>query len=215
MRNRLICYLTVICFLALSPLAGTAKSADKAKKSAKSTAKAQASEKNKKIKAPAKTTHATKTKKKKAQPKTDPKATRPAPDEADFFVNLTMKKLVTFEDGCRGLRTIQTGAYPTETFNKLLTEMKKDKTARKGWKATPDKPLTFGRCAYMLCRMLKIRGGITMIVFGTSERYGLRECVHLHLMPTGAGNHHLTGADFLAILSRAQAYKETGNALLQ
>lgn len=42
-----------------------------------------------------------------------------------------------------------------------------------------------GRCAVMVTRALKIKGGIFMHLFPKSERYAFKELVHMGIMPSG------------------------------
>jgi hypothetical protein len=119
------------------------------------------------------------------------------------------KGTATFEDGCRGIAALLKLPEASDPFDKLLEVLRKEKLVSKRWKAEPDASLTWGRISYMLCRALKIRGGLIMTLTGTTERYAFRECVAKGLMPRGSKGRYLSGADLMAILYRAEIYIKT------
>jgi hypothetical protein len=52
-----------------------------------------------------------------------------------------------------------------------------------------------------------------MIVFGNSERYATRECLHLGILMPGAQSRYVKGGELLGILARAQVFRKTGKAV--
>lgn len=119
------------------------------------------------------------------------------------------KGVATFEDGCRGIAAFLQLPVATDTFEKLLEELRNRKLVSKRWKPDHDAKLTWGRISYMLCRTLKVRGGLVMTLTGTTERYAFRECMDNGLMPRGFKQRYLSGADLMAVLYRAEVYTKT------
>jgi len=74
------------------------------------------------------------------------------------------------------------------------------------WRCASDSPATKARLAYMVCRVAKIKGGLTIRLFGLSQRYALRECVYLKIVLPGAEYKPVSGREVLAILKRAEDY---------
>lgn len=58
----------------------------------------------------------------------------------------------------------------------------------------------------MIVKILKIKGGITMRIFGPSERYALKELAFMNMMDGGMTGRYVTGRELIAILSRADEY---------
>ena len=83
------------------------------------------------------------------------------------------------------------------------------KIARSGWPTAADAPLTKGRLAYMVCQALGIKGGVTMRLFGPSQRYCLAECQYLELMTGGADYEHVTGGELVSVIDRADQYRQS------
>lgn len=126
--------------------------------------------------------------------------------QTDFLRGLPDKGVATFEDGCRGIAALLKISLPDPAFEKLAQELQDRKIIRKGWQEKPDAPLTWGKISYMLCRALKIRGGLIMTVVGPTERYAYRECIDKGLMPMGHKAKFLTGAELMAILYKGEVY---------
>ncbi len=59
-----------------------------------------------------------------------------------------------------------------------------------------------------VCKALGIRGGLTMRIFGISERYGFRECTYLGLVPGGSQWDKVSGSELVGILAHAADYRE-------
>ena len=126
--------------------------------------------------------------------------------QASFLRDLPDKGVATFEDGCRGIVALLKISLPDPAFEKVAKELLDRKIIRKDWAEKPATPLAWGRISYMVCRTLKIRGGLTMTIIGPTERYAYRECIDKGLMPMGHKAKYLTGADLMAILYKAEIY---------
>jgi hypothetical protein len=60
----------------------------------------------------------------------------------------------------------------------------------------------------MVCRALGVKGGLTMRIFGPSERYCLRECQYLELMASGGCTYQdCRGGELVSVIDRADRYK--------
>ena len=78
-------------------------------------------------------------------------------------------------------------------------------------------PLRKGLFAYMLYSALDVKGGITLSLFGVSERYALKELVYQGILSSGNVKDILSGdelvtttmraADFIAKKNRAKREK--------
>lgn len=76
------------------------------------------------------------------------------------------------------------------------------------WDYAPESKVTKGMVASIIARALKIRGGLTMMIVGATQRYALRECVNLKIIQDGPKMKYVTGDELLAILSRSLTYKK-------
>jgi len=120
-----------------------------------------------------------------------------------FLREIAGKEEITLGDGCRAIYYFVGGDENERNMDRIFAE----KYIKKSYRRKADRRLTRGQCAYMLCKALGIRGGLTMTVVGTSERYALRECIFLELMPDVNQGKYVTGLELLGVLSRAEKYR--------
>lgn len=67
-------------------------------------------------------------------------------------------------------------------------------------------PLRKGLAAYMFYQTLEIKGGLILKLFGTNERYALKELVHEGIMSPGSTNDIVTGEELLMLVTRGGEY---------
>ncbi len=131
-----------------------------------------------------------------------------APASADpaFFRTLLDKKKATVSDAARVMVILHTKNRNPATFQQDLQTLRQAGIVPKRWKWTADKPVTCGEVAYMLCKVLGIKGGLTMRVTGITQRYAFRECSFRKLIPPTHQSKHLTGEELVAITAKAERY---------
>ncbi|MCK5504751.1 MAG: hypothetical protein KAJ10_06290 [Thermodesulfovibrionia bacterium] len=71
---------------------------------------------------------------------------------------------------------------------------------------SPREPLRKGLFAYMLYKALDVKGGITLSLFGVSERYALKELVYQGILASGNENDILTGEELVSTTMRAAEF---------
>jgi hypothetical protein len=124
------------------------------------------------------------------------------------------KQAVTFHDGLQGVILLCVGRRPDMSYNACLKFMTEKQAVPPEWSTTyaADSPLTRGMLAYMLVRGLGVTGGVTLQIFGTSQRYALRECNKLEIIEKGSQFSTVSGREFLSILRKADEYAKTSLA---
>ncbi len=149
----------------------------------------------------------------------------------NVYRDLTEKGVATYEDGCRAISYFVDVPADTMTFDKLVLKLKEKGIIGKRWKYKAEKPVTRGIMAYMVCRVLNIKGGLTMRTIdttkrftrlicsklgikddfglpdiGMSKRYAYLELQNMGLVPIGHKKTFLTGHDLLALMYRVEQY---------
>lgn len=69
-----------------------------------------------------------------------------------------------------------------------------------------DKPLSKGVAAYMFVKVLDIKGGITLRIFGINQRYAFKELVHEEIMFPGNTYDIVSGQELILLLTQAADY---------
>jgi hypothetical protein len=149
----------------------------------------------------------------------------------NVYRDLVDKGVATYEDGCRAISCFTDVDEKNLTFDELVSELREKGIIGKRWKYKAEKPVTRGIMAYMGCRVLNIKGGLTMRTIditkrftrlicsklgikgdfglpdiGISKRYAYLELQNMGLVPTGHKKTFLTGHDLLALMYRIEQY---------
>ena len=126
-----------------------------------------------------------------------------------FYRILATKPNATFEDAVHAFYNLALNTEAGKTsFVEQAQALIDMKIIRSKWTGKRKARLTRGRVAYMICRTCGIRGGLTMTIFGPSERYAFRECRYLRVWTGGSQRDYLTGGELLGVLKWAADYLE-------
>jgi len=134
-------------------------------------------------------------------------ADTPAETDARFFMLLSYKDVATMGDGYQAMAMLVRHEGTLTDPAKCRDLLRERKVARASWGDDLAAPLPKGRLAYMVCQALGIKGGLTMRLFGPSERYCLFECKYLELMAGGAQYQHCAGGELVSVIDRADQYQ--------
>jgi len=122
-----------------------------------------------------------------------------------FYRVLLSKPNATRQDGARCVYAL-IGGDPSAPFEDVLQGLSAKDAFKDEWARSVDESLTKCELAYMICKALDIKGGLTMRIFGVWPGYALRELVFMKIMARGAGGKYVSGGELLAVLSRAENY---------
>jgi hypothetical protein len=138
-------------------------------------------------------------------------ASGPGRDSAELAYALANKTWCSNDDAASLILLLADGqdAYPD--FDRRRAALASQGIMTAAWNLRADEPVTKGTLAYMLCRTLKIEGGL-MYRLAPCRRYAYREVVYQGLMMRGGEDEPLTGPEVVGIMSRAGQLK-AGQAL--
>ncbi|MBN2581842.1 MAG: hypothetical protein JXL80_02160 [Planctomycetes bacterium] len=136
------------------------------------------------------------------------RAETPGETDAEFFMTLSYKQVAMMDDACKAVALLVRGQFDMKDAAACRDFLVERKIARSSWPTAADAPLTKGRLAYMVCQALGIKGGVTMRLFGPSQRYCLAECEYLELITGGADYEHVTGGELVSVIDRADQYRQ-------
>lgn len=145
-----------------------------------------------------------------------PAAAPGAGSDAQFFSELGYKDAATAADAARAMTILVSEGRQSGGDFVADKQYLRDEGITSGWLegATAAKPIDKGHLAALVCRALKIKGGLWMRLFGPLPRYALRECIYLDLMVRGAEYEHVTGGELVGVIDRADRFrlKKAGRA---
>ena len=111
-----------------------------------------------------------------------------------------------------GRLSLSKGEHSDAAFADVQKDLVSGGAADADWGFEESTIVTKGTLAYMLCKTLGIRGGVTTTIFGMSRRYAFRECVYLGLLSGRTDMEYVMGRELIDALADAEVYKERGNA---
>jgi len=135
----------------------------------------------------------------------------PADDGSPGYLDrISGLKDVSENDAMRGFLMILDGEDAAEDFQHRVEALKERGIVGANWSFDADRPLTKGRLAYMAYQASNVGGGVILTLTGPSQRYCLRELQYQGIMAQGLPNTQVTGMEFVAVLTRTDTYRRTG-----
>lgn len=131
-------------------------------------------------------------------------------NSATFLDRISSVPRVTENDAMRGTLMLLDGQDNFETFEQRVKSLADRNIVARSWNFQADRPITKGRLAYMVYQSCGMQGGIMLSMTGPTQRYCLKELQYKQMMVQGSGLTPVTGMEFIAILTRADTFRQTG-----
>lgn len=132
--------------------------------------------------------------------------------EVDSFLHehLPAQAMVTVAEAYRAMLLLADGDEQCNDFAARQAALEERGIARPAWGLRREACIDRGSVAYMVCRILQIRGGLNLNLLGGlgigDRRYAVRELVYLDLMPPGAAYRYMTGGELAEVMLEADRY---------
>jgi hypothetical protein len=136
-----------------------------------------------------------------------------AAQELDFLDALLTQVVVTNDDALHGLITFADGADLSSTYEGRVEIAKGKRWIPADWSRPADESAQVGWMAVAACRVLEIKGGLTMRLTGPTPRYATKELVFMDALPLRTENQSLSGKEFVDFLNRLNRFQRGGRAL--
>ncbi len=132
--------------------------------------------------------------------------------DIDTFLHehLQAQPMVTVAEAYRAMLLLADGQEEYTDFESRRAALEARGIIRRAWDLQREACIDRGSVAYMVCRILQIRGGVNARILGRlgmgDRRYAARELVYLDMMPAGASYRYLTGGELVDLLAEADRY---------
>jgi len=136
-----------------------------------------------------------------------------AAQELDFLDALLGQVVVTNDDALHGLITFADGTDLSTTYEGRVEIAKGKGWIPADWRRPADESAQVGWMAVAACRVLDIKGGLTMRLTGPTPRYATKELVFMDVLPLRTENQSLSGKEFVDFLNRLNRFQQGGRAL--
>jgi len=127
-----------------------------------------------------------------------------------FLDRIASQQSVCENDAMRGILMLLDGKDAAADFKDRVQRLRARNIIGADWDFDANRPVTRGRLAIMIHKAAGTPGGIILTLAGPSERYCLREMQYRGFIGPGAFYSPVTGSEYVAVISRADAYRRTG-----
>lgn len=130
---------------------------------------------------------------------------------ADLFLHehLQSQPMVTTAEAYRAMVMLAEGQDEISSFAGREEYLLANKIIRPEWKLQHDQVVDRGTVAYMVLKVLGLRGGVNFNTMGRlgigDRRYALRELIYRDVMANGPPYRFISGAELVDVLGRADA----------
>lgn len=125
-----------------------------------------------------------------------------ASQELEFIDALNEQVVVTNDDALHGLIVFADGADLSPDYESRVRIARDKGWLHRTWKSPGDESATIGWMAVAGCKIVNVKGGLTMRLLGPTPRYATRELVFMGVLPMRTDNQSLSGAEFVDYLNR-------------
>lgn len=131
-----------------------------------------------------------------------------APIDIVYFAELLPRRVAFRYDACKAFVVLMKVENQYIDLNSQIVFLKEKSFLPKKFRSEfdPMKPLRKGLAAYMFCKALNIKGGISLRLFGMNERYAVQEVAFEGIMPSGNVNDIVSGQELVSALMQAANY---------
>lgn len=132
-------------------------------------------------------------------------------DDDAFLGHLADVSLVSVEEAFRAMVILSEGEDAHQTFAQRQAWLEGRDIVRTAWGLEQGNYIDQGSVAFMVCKILRIRGGLSRVVFGSwglgDRRYAHRELVSRELLGTrGPDYAPMTGGELVHLLGLADEF---------
>ena len=137
-------------------------------------------------------------------------------DDDTFLASLADQALVTVDQCYRAMVILADGEDAFGSFDERRASLEGRGIARAAWGLKPGGNIDKGSAAFMVCRILQVKGGLNRILFGSwglgDRRFAYSELVYRNLIRVpGVDYQPITGGELVALLGVADEYmSDTG-----
>lgn len=130
--------------------------------------------------------------------------------EVFLHEHLQHEPAVTVTEAYRAIIMLSEGDDRFGSFGEREAWLLEHQIVRPEWRLQRANCIDRGSVAYMILRVLKIRGGVNMRILGRAgigdRRYAVRELVYRDIMPESPPYRFLTGSELVDVVARADDY---------
>ena len=133
--------------------------------------------------------------------------------ELDFLDALEKQMVVTNDDALHGLIVFADGTDLSSTYEGRIAVARQKQWVGSGWNPPADESAQIGWMSVAACRIVGIKGGLTMRLLGPIPRYATKDLVFMDVIPLRTETQSLSGREFVDFINRLARVQKSGKAL--
>jgi len=124
--------------------------------------------------------------------------------DPEYFNEVVGRKAVSLGDGCQLIMYLLELEDKYPGFDSQMAFLKANQLVKKSISdKSQDAPLQRGELAYMLCKTLRLQGGLKAKFVGMNERFAMEELIYQRIMREGHALDLVTGQELVVIMTQA------------
>ncbi len=127
--------------------------------------------------------------------------------QLSFWHELADRNLTSNDDAFHGLLLYLDGKDDSVNYAQRVATLKSRGMLPNSFAEPPDVAVRRGVLAVAVAKILDIRGGWVMHVFGPSQRYATRELVYDDVFPPSSAQQTFSGSEYVGIIGKIEDYQ--------
>jgi hypothetical protein len=129
--------------------------------------------------------------------------------QLNFWHELASRHLTSNDDAFHGLLLYVDGKDDSANYAQRVATLKSRGMLPDSFSAPADVAVRRGILAIAITKILDIRGGWAMHVFGPNQRYATRELIYDNVFPPSSAQQTFSGSEYVGIIGKIEDYQRT------
>lgn len=129
--------------------------------------------------------------------------------QLSFWHELAERHLTSNDDAFHGLLLYLDGKDDNTSYAQRVANLKSRGMLPDSFSAPPDVAVRRGVIAVAITKILDIKGGWAMHVFGPTQRYATRELIYDDVFPPSSAQQTFSGSEYVGIIGKIEDYQRT------
>jgi hypothetical protein len=135
--------------------------------------------------------------------------------QLDFWHELATAKLTSNDDAFHGLLLYLDNADASTSYDQRVATLKSRGLLPGGFNQSGLQAVERGTVAYAIVKVLHLRGGWVMHLFGDSPRYAVKELVDSDIFPPSSPQQTFSGSEFVGVIGKLEDFQTSATAAAQ
>jgi hypothetical protein len=132
--------------------------------------------------------------------------------QLNFWHELAGRHLTSNDDAFHGLLLYLDSKDDSKDYAQRVETLKSRGMLPASFDEPADMAIKRGHLAVAVAKILEIRGGWVMHVFGPSPRYAVKELVYLDVFPPSSAQQTFSGSEYVGIIGKIEDYQRSTTA---